>query len=97
MDFIHVTEVTDTEQLACDFGQTGTQRHVVTLVGAGNHISAVETFGDHDGRHGVGVPLGLRRAQLHAPTLSYRSASTFGEVMMTSDDVIETFFFDHLQ
>ncbi len=97
MDFVHITQVTDAEQLASHLGQTAAQRQVVTVVGAGNHVGARNAGGQHDGRDGVGVPLLLFGAQAELPTLGDRCAYALGQIAVAGDDLVQALFLDHLE
>ena len=97
MDLVHIAQMADAEQLASDLGQTATQRQVVAVVGARDHISTRNASRQHDSGDGVGVPLFLFGAQVKLPALGDRSAHTLCQVAVAGNDLVEALFFDHLE
>src|SRR3989441_11537114 len=93
---VQVTEVADPEQLSRHPGEPGPEGRVVAPERDVDHVGAVRALRDHDGTHGVRVPLRRLGAELESPC-PYGGAHAIRQPMMARENVVEPLLGHHGQ
>src|SRR6266852_803508 len=77
--------------------QAGPERQVVARKGARDDLRPIDALRQHDGGHGIRVPLRRGRAQLELPPLEDGGTHAGGEVAVAMKHVLQPFLSEHGQ